>query len=246
MTTIEKNKRGLSSTKLAPLAIAGIVSTFSAASKAQPTYSVDFHGHDVNCATLQGANDPFPGDETCEFIEEVEQYIKGPKLSCPTDKKSYLPSSRIFAAQHLADAHKQPGLLIYQKVEEAKLKANKNSATLLKGIKETNPGRDDAFYKSELSNALRQNIIQEVDRHFPGQGKDFYNTYTAMRFMQGYVKKGLPFPVAAQQTKATLDRAGFNLSQSINSLYFNNPVIRVKLECNYEYPNPAWSTYENH
>ena len=199
-------------------AFLGVVSASSAAAQTIP-----FQGHNLNCATLQGAQDPMPGGITCGFVEEVEQYFNGPMLNCDPNEVGYSPVALQAAARHLDVSHDQPALYGHVQTTIARINARGNGTQPMAELQATNPG----------------------------EASGLYATWLAIEGTRDRMERGDPFNTAVTTVAGAMDENGYRLPSSSGStaqdrqdLIRENPVTSAYLQCSARYPQPTWDHFE--
>lgn len=198
--------------------------------QAGPEHTINFNGHALNCATLQGFNDGHPNPElrydlTCGFIEEVEQYIQGPKLKCNPDVEGYKFEALQPGARHMAVGHSQPGIYGYTETWVAKINA------LASGKK--------------TSEELQRTHVDT------GEVRDLYLSYLAIQGIKSDIEKGASLSAAIDHITSQFSERSVRLpgtqgpaAQMIREFLSKNPVVDGFLQCKEKFPRSTWPTYE--
>lgn len=185
------------------------------------SYGIDLNGNSLNCATLQGQRDLVPGGLTCGFVEEVEQYIEGPKLSCKPGQRAYDPVTLQQAAYHMRASHGQPALYAF-------------SETMIARINSTAEGK---------------RFITVLAENHPREFREFLATYIAIENTVENLEKGMSIRDAVitaaralDDNNLTLPKTSGSTAQDIQDLFNNNPVMFAYAKCSQIFPVPLWST----
>lgn len=198
--------------------------------QAGSAHSIDFDGNNLNCATLQGARDPIPNGMTCGFVEEVEQYMVGPKLKCDRKADGRSSVSLRRAAQHLRDFHAQSGLF----------------------------GYTEGMIATENSKRDGTNPLAELSKNDAAKGIEYYLIYAATEGVANRTGNGYSIPAAITETASQAEGAASRFEKKghkmpwargsvkgvLEDLFNGNRVLNAYLQCRKKFPKPIWNQYE--
>lgn len=211
------NMLGLAKNSAAALTITAAAS----AAFAQQSYTAQFNGNTINCATLQGRSDPTPGGFTCGFVKEIDKHIPGPPLDCSGGEgDSFAAMSP--AADHMDRYHGMPGLHQHVQTQMALRNTGNNN----------------------------QAAVSWLENRYPGQGREFFITHYTTEALAQRLSAGHSFNESAQAIVGAYQRWGWELPgggtgvASLERFLAENPIVQGRLVCLKQHPNTPWSTYE--
>lgn len=214
---MQRNISGMAKGTLAALTLTAAASN----AFAQSRYTDMFNGNTINCAKLQGQNNPTPGGFTCGFAQEIDQYMQGAKLSCSGGEGDSFAAMGP-AASHMANFHGQPGLFMHLQTQIALYNASKNA----------------------------QEAVKLLERDHPGQGLEFFYTHYAIEAMATLLRQGHSFDASVNHVVSKFNEWGRSLpgggtsAESFKKFLLENPIVDARLVCLQQYKSIPWSNYE--
>jgi hypothetical protein len=209
------------------LSVALALGVSAGVAKAGAEHTIQFNGHDLNCATLQGYQDiPNPKaryDLTCAFIEAVEHNLSGPKLKC-VDKGFDFKSLQV-GTRHMDVQHKQPGIHGYMEMWSAAYRSIKSGKKVTEELEEIYPDKERA--------------------------RDLRLSFLVINGIKNDLEKGMELSEAKDRQQTLLSHKGYilpgtegSLDQTLEEFIDGNPVVDGLLQCKATFPQPIWESYE--